>query len=75
MLGGISIWQLVIILVVVILIFGTKKLRTLGGDLGGAVKGFKKAINDGEKSAAEQLDSKSTDAQFTETSKEKDKTK
>ncbi|MFT7110553.1 MAG: sec-independent protein translocase protein TatA [Psychrobacter glaciei] len=75
MLGGISIWQLVIILVVVILIFGTKKLRTLGGDLGGAVKGFKKAINDGEKSATEQLDSKSTDAQFTETSKEKDKTK
>lgn len=49
MLGGISIWQLIIILVVVILIFGTKKLRTLGGDLGGAVKGFKKAMTEDEK--------------------------
>ncbi|OUR62406.1 Sec-independent protein translocase TatA [Bermanella sp. 47_1433_sub80_T6] len=47
MFGGISVWQLLILLVVVILIFGTKKLRTLGGDLGGAVKGFKSAMNDG----------------------------
>lgn len=46
MLGGISIWQLLIVFVIVILIFGTKKLRNLGGDLGGAVKGFKNAIND-----------------------------
>ena len=45
-LGGISIWQLLIILVIVALIFGTKRLRGIGGDLGGAVKGFKKAIND-----------------------------
>ena len=45
-LGGISIWQLLIILVIVALVFGTKKLRNIGGDLGGAVKGFKKAIND-----------------------------
>lgn len=45
-LGGISIWQLLIVLVIVALIFGTKKLRNIGGDLGGAVKGFKKAIND-----------------------------
>jgi len=45
-LGGISIWQLLIILVIVALIFGTKKLRGIGGDLGGAVKGFKKAINE-----------------------------
>ena len=44
--GGISIWQLLIILVIVALIFGTKKLRGIGGDLGGAVKGFKKAISD-----------------------------
>ncbi len=41
--GGISIWQLVIVLGIVVLIFGTKKLRNLGGDVGGAVKGFKKA--------------------------------
>lgn len=48
-LGGISIWQLLIVLVIVALIFGTKKLRGIGGDLGGAVKGFKKAINDDSK--------------------------
>jgi sec-independent protein translocase protein TatA len=44
--GGISIWQLLIVLVIVALIFGTKKLRGVGSDLGGAVKGFKKALND-----------------------------
>ena len=46
MLGGISIWQLLIILVIVVLIFGTKKLRGLSGDLGGAVKDFKKAVKE-----------------------------
>lgn len=50
MLGGISIWQLLIVLGIIILIFGTKKLRNVGGDLGGAVKGFKKAMSDEEKS-------------------------
>lgn len=45
-LGGISIWQLAIILVIVLLLFGTKKLRGLGGDLGGAIKGFKKAMTE-----------------------------
>jgi len=44
--GGISIWQLVIIAVIVVLLFGTKKLRGIGGDLGGAVKGFKKAMQE-----------------------------
>jgi len=48
-LGGISIWQLLIILVIVLLLFGTKKLRNLGGDLGGAIKGFKKAVSDDDK--------------------------
>ncbi len=51
--GGISIWQLLIVLVIVALIFGTKKLRGVGGDLGDAVKGFKKAISDDEKENAE----------------------
>ncbi len=46
--GGISIWQLVIILVIVVLLFGTKKFRNIGGDLGNAVKGFKKAMNEDE---------------------------
>ncbi|WP_078121116.1 Sec-independent protein translocase subunit TatA [Thiosocius teredinicola] len=49
--GGISIWQLLIILVIVLLLFGTKRLRNLGGDLGNAVKGFKKAMGDEEKNA------------------------
>ncbi|GGC09821.1 sec-independent protein translocase protein TatA [Marinobacterium zhoushanense] len=44
--GGISIWQLVIVLGIIILLFGTKKLRNLGSDVGGAVKGFKKAMNE-----------------------------
>ena len=47
--GGISIWQLLIIFAIIILLFGTKKLRNLGSDLGGAVKGFKKAVSDEEK--------------------------
>ncbi|WP_027854309.1 twin-arginine translocase TatA/TatE family subunit [Marinobacterium litorale] len=48
MLGNISIWQLVIVLAIVILLFGTKKLRTLGGDLGGALRSFKKAVSDSD---------------------------
>jgi len=47
--GGISIWQLLIVAVIVVLLFGTKKLRNLGGDLGSAVKGFKNAIGDEKK--------------------------
>lgn len=49
MLGGISIWQLLIVLGIIILIFGTKKLRNVGTDLGGAVKGFKKAVHEDDK--------------------------
>ncbi len=48
---GISIWQLLILLAVVILIFGTKKLKNVGGDLGSAIKGFKSAVKDGDKDA------------------------
>ncbi|GEK08106.1 Sec-independent protein translocase subunit TatA [Pseudoalteromonas sp. McH1-7] len=50
--GGISIWQLLIILAIIVLLFGTKKLRGIGSDLGGAIKGFKKAVSD-EDSATE----------------------
>lgn len=46
--GGMSIWQLLIILIIVLLLFGTKRLKGLGGDLGGAIKGFKKAMTDEE---------------------------
>ena len=45
---GISIWQLLILLAVVILIFGTKKLKNVGGDLGSAIKSFKSAVKEGE---------------------------
>ncbi len=44
--GGISVWQLLIILAIVIMLFGTKRLRTLGSDLGSAVKGFRKSMQD-----------------------------
>ena len=45
-LGGISIWQLAIVLLIVVLIFGTKRLKSIGSDLGGAIKGFKKSMDD-----------------------------
>lgn len=54
-LGGIGIWQLLIILLIVVMLFGTKKLRNLGSDLGGALKGFKNAMADDE-AAAEKED-------------------
>ncbi len=44
--GGISIWQLLIILAIVIMLFGTKRLRSMGSDLGSAVKGFRKSMQD-----------------------------
>ena len=50
--GGISIWQLIIILAIIVLLFGTKKLRGIGGDLGSAVKGFKKAVSDDDQTSA-----------------------
>ncbi len=49
--GGISIWSLLLILAIVILLFGTKKLRNVGGDLGGAIRNFKKSVKDEEAGA------------------------
>ena len=49
--GGLSIWHWLIVLLVVLLIFGTKKLRNIGQDLGGAVKGFKEGMKSSEESA------------------------
>ena len=65
--GGISIWQLLIIVAIVVLLFGTKKLRTLGSDLGASVKGFKKAMSDDETTttpAAKEEPQKDQDADF-----------
>jgi len=55
---GFSIWQLAIVLGIVILLFGTKKLRNIGGDMGSAINSFKKAMKDGEKDADKSLDGK-----------------
>jgi len=52
--GGISIWSLLLVLAIVILLFGTKKLRNIGGDLGGAIKSFKKSVKDQEPSSADE---------------------
>ncbi len=76
-LGGISIWQLLIVLVIVILLFGTKKLRSLGGDLGSAIKNFKSSVREGEnddslKKNDSALDHSDTTTQ-NNTSTEKDK--
>ena len=71
---GISIWQLLILLAVVILIFGTKKLKNVGGDLGSAIKGFKSAVKDGDDNAKqEKVAQDSTDTANTESVKKEDK--
>ena len=49
--GSLSIWHWLIVLVIIMLVFGTKKLRNIGSDLGGAVKGFKEGIKEGAAAA------------------------
>ena len=73
--GGISIWQLLIVLAIVLLLFGTKRLKNIGGDLGSAIKGFKKSMSEGEKDEKpEQIEkSEGTTLEGEVTSKEKDK--
>lgn len=66
MLSNIGPVQLLIVLVIVLAIFGTKRLRTLGSDLGSAVKGFRSAVSDADKDA-EQLDDKRQNADFENT--------
>lgn len=50
---GISVWQIVIVLAIVLLLFGTRKLRTAGSDVGGALQGFRRAIREDSESGAE----------------------
>jgi sec-independent protein translocase protein TatA len=59
--------QLLIVLLIVLAIFGTKRLRTLGSDLGSAVKGFRSAVSDADKEPNEQIGDQSTDASFDNT--------
>jgi sec-independent protein translocase protein TatA len=49
--GSLSIWHWLIVLLIVVMVFGTKKLKNIGSDLGGAVKGFKDGMKDGSQSA------------------------
>ncbi len=65
--AGISIWQLLIIAVIIVLLFGTKKLRGMGSDLGGAVKGFKKAMEEEEPPAGKSTQTASKQASPAET--------
>ena len=65
---GIGFKELLIILAIALLIFGAKRLRTIGSDLGGAVKGFKKAMGEGEDDESKQLTQGEKDADFNSTS-------
>ena len=57
--GSFSIWHWLIVLLIIVLVFGTKKLKNIGADLGGAVKGFKDSIGDEDKDKEEEGDSES----------------
>lgn len=71
---GISIWQLLIILAIVLVLFGAKRLRTLGTDLGGAVKGFRSAMREGEQEENEDKESEGPAGQIEGGSKDEDHT-
>lgn len=68
--GGISIWQLLIVLAIVLLLFGGKRLRNLGGDLGTAIKGFKNAVKDEDKKSLENQEKDPIDVNTQEKSKQ-----
>jgi len=74
---GIGMRELIIILLVVLLVFGAKKLRTIGSDLGAAVRGFKKSVAEGENEQDEddpkQLRAEGADAEFPEVAKDTDR--
>lgn len=72
--SGISIWQLLIILAIVIMLFGTKRLRSLGSDLNSAIKGFKKSISDEDEAKNDTRNVEDKTAQDNITSAQKEKT-
>jgi sec-independent protein translocase protein TatA len=79
---GIGMKELLVILAIALLVFGAKKLKTIGSDLGGAVRGFKKAMNEGEEDekkerdeSLKQIRSDKPDAEFAESAKKKDDAK
>ena len=62
-LGGISIWQLLILLAIVVMLFGTKRLRGLGSDLGHMIKGFKSSMSDEQNSDSQKKEALDSDAE------------
>lgn len=69
-LSGINITSLLVILAIIVLLFGTKKLRNIGADLGNAVKGFKKAVNEDEKTNQEKGETYENEATNTDDNKQ-----
>lgn len=62
--GGISVWQLLIVLLIVVMLFGTKRLKGMGSDLGDAIKGFRKSMGtEDEKPSVEEKQSHTIDAE------------
>jgi len=73
---GISMWQLLILLLIVVLVFGTKRLRNIGSDLGGAVKGFRKGLeDDSQDNEPEKLTSAENTSAAPQSSEEKESAK
>ncbi|MEM0955363.1 MAG: twin-arginine translocase TatA/TatE family subunit [Pseudomonadota bacterium] len=72
--GGISVWQLLIILLIVMMLFGTKRLRGLGSDLGAAIKGFRSSVSadEGDKADSATGDEESADTPESAQLKESD---
>ena len=75
--SGISVWQLLIVLLIVILIFGTKRMKNIGSDLGGAIKSFRKGMTEADKAKDElsDIEQEFTDSSSEDTSEESTITK
>jgi sec-independent protein translocase protein TatA len=69
--GSFSLWHWLIVLLIVVLIFGTKKLRNIGSDVGGAVNEFKKAMNDGKVEDVAEKSGTTIEGEVTSKTKEK----
>jgi len=73
--GSFSIWHWLVVLAIVVLVFGTKKLRNLGGDLGASIKNFKGAMKDGEAEAAKTPDQIAAEAKVAEEEQQRESNK
>ena len=75
--SGISVWQLLIVLLIVVLIFGTKRIKNIGGDLGGAIKSFRKGMTEADKAGDEisEIEQEFKDASSEDASEESANTK